>query len=192
MRVYLKNVAKLLGRSPTYRDLKKIPGPSPTTFIRRMGNWSKALKKCNIRPSTFQLMKGEKSYIRENWTKLTDEEIGKKLGVRLSVIRYYRMNHNLWKNRKGTNKWTYRRKAIRMYGDSCEICNLKVCEWHHIIPKSIDPIDWCILCPICHAVITRKLVVVKNRDELQTKLVPFMRMLYKDLKINLGNDSVYT
>lgn len=181
---YLKGIYKILGKSPTFRDLNKFPGPSPRTVVRRFRYWSKALKDSGIRPQTHQLMKGERSFIRMNWQKMTDKEISQKLGVTEVVIKYYRMNYNLWKNRKGTAKSTYRRKAINLYGQSCEVCGLKICEWHHIVPKSIKTEDWCILCPLCHEVITRKLVIVKSRKELKTKLLPFIKQVYSDLKIS--------
>ncbi len=190
---YIKGVYKILGYSPTFRDLNKFPGPSPRTIVRRIGSWSKALKIAGIRPKTHQLKRGENSFIRNNWRKMTDKEIAQKLGVTEVVIKYYRMNYNLWKNRKGTARSTYRREAMRLYGKMCEVCGIKICEWHHIVPKSTQPKDWCILCSLCHAAITRKLVMVENRDELKTKLLPFMRNVYKDLKlINLDNDNVYT
>jgi len=179
----LKGVYKTIGKSPTYRDLQQIPGPSPRTIVRRFGYWSKALKKAGIRPQTNQLKKGERSFIRTNWRKMTDKEIANKLGVTEVVIKYYRMNYNMWKNRKGTAKSTYRKEALRLYGKKCEICSIGICEWHHIVPKSTKPDDWCILCSLCHAAITRKLVIVNNRRELETKLLPFMQQIYSNLKI---------
>lgn len=118
-----------------------------------------------------------------NWRKMTDKKIANKLGVTETVIKYYRMNYNLWKNRKGTAKSTYRKEALRLYGKQCEVCGIDICEWHHIIPKSTKSDEWCILCPVCHAAITRKLVTVNNREELKTKLLPFMKKAYSKLKI---------
>ncbi len=114
---------------------------------------------------------------------MTDKEIAKTLGVTEVVIKYYRMNYKLWKNRKGTARSTYRREAIKLYGKACEVCGLKICEWHHIVPKSINPEDWCILCPLCHEVITRKLVIVRNRKDLQTQLLPYVKGLYLDFNV---------
>jgi len=180
---YLKGAYKILNKSPTFRDLNKFPGPSPRTVVRRFNSWSNALKEAGIRPQTHQLMKGEKSFIRFNWRKMTDKEIAQKLGVTETVIKYYRMNYNLWKNRKGTAKSTYRREALRLYGKSCEVCGIEICEWHHIVPKSTKPEHWCILCPLCHEVITRKLARITNREELKTKLLPFIKQIYSNIKI---------
>lgn len=181
---YLKGVHRLIGKAPTFRDVVKIPGPSPRTIIRRFGKWSEAIKKAGMRPYTMQLKRGEKSFIRFNWRKMTDKEIAKKLGVGFSVIRYYRMNFNLWKNRKGTAKSTFRKKALKLYGEACECCGIKMCEWHHIISKSKNPKDWVVLCPTCHAVITRKLIDVESRRDIDTKLKPFVQSLYKDVSLS--------
>ncbi len=115
---------------------------------------------------------------------MSDKQIASKLGVTEVVIKYYRANYNLWKNRKGTARSTYRKKALNLYGDSCEVCGIKICEWHHLVPRSIIPEDWCILCVLCHAAITRGLVIVKNRQDIRTKLLPYMKKVYEDLIIN--------
>jgi len=180
---YLKRVSNLIGRSPTYRDLDKLPGPTASTVVRRFGSWSKGLKIAGIRPHTNQLMKGEKTFIRKNWHKMTDKEVADQIGVSETVIKYYRMNSDLWKNHKGTAKSTYRKEALKIYGEKCEICHMGICEWHHIVPKSTKPEDWCILCPICHEVITRKIVTVNNRMDLKNKLLPYVQKLYRELKI---------
>ena len=179
---YLKGVYKAIGKAPTFRDVNKFPGPSPRTIVRRFGYWNTALIKAGIRPVLKQLIKGERTFIRTNWRKMTDKQIAKKLGVNFSVIRYYRMNYNLWKNRKGTAKSTFRKKALRLYGDSCECCGVKMCEWHHIVPRSNNPKDWCILCPTCHAIITRRLVKIRSRFDIEAELVPFVKKLYADIK----------
>lgn len=180
---YLKGVYKVLDKSPTFRDLHEFPGPSPRTVVRRFGSWSKALKQAGIRPQKHQLRTGERSYIRMNWRKMADKEIAQKLGVTENVIKYYRMNYNLWKNRKGTAKSTYRREALRLYGERCEVCGIEICEWHHIVPKSTKAENWCILCSLCHAAITRKLVTVNSREDLKTSLSPYMKNVYSKLEI---------
>lgn len=181
---YLKGTYKVLKKSPTFRDLSQFPGPSPRTIVRRFGRWSIALKKAGIRPQTNQLMFNERTYIRNNWNKMTDKEIANKLNISIEVIKYYRANYKLWKNRKGTAKSTYRNRAFKLYGRVCEVCRLSICEWHHIKPKSTDSKDWCILCSNCHAVITRKLVKIETREDLETKLKPYMQNLYRNLSIN--------
>lgn len=179
---YLKSIANITGNSPTYRDLNQIPGPSARTIIRHFGTWTNALKKAKLRPHTNQLMRGDKTYIRRNWRSLTDKQIANKLGISLEVIKYYRMNYNLWKNRKGTSKQKYKKDGMLLYGNNCEICHIPLTELHHIKPKSTKPEDWSILCPTCHSVITRKLITVGSRNDLATKLKPYIMTLYKEIR----------
>lgn len=182
---YLLSISKLIKKSPTFRDTNKFPGPSPRTIVRHFGKWSNALKAAGIRPQTHQLMKGEKTFIKMNWRKTSDKEIAKKIGISSEVIKYYRIQHQLWKNRRGTSDQKYKKDGMKMYGKNCEVCNISITELHHIIPKSTDIKDWSILCPTCHSVVTRKLIHVSNREELKTKLTPYIQMLYKNIKFNL-------
>lgn len=78
---YIRGVRKVLGKSPSSRDLGKFPGPSSRTIVRRFGYWSKALKEAGFRPQTNQLIKGEKTYIRRNWRKMTDKQLAKTLAI---------------------------------------------------------------------------------------------------------------
>lgn len=137
-----------------------------------------------MRPHTKQLMKGEKTFIRHNWKKMTDKKIGNKLGISEDVVKYYRMQYRLWKNRKGTSDQKHKKDGMRTYGQNCEVCNLPITELHHIVPKSTKIEDWSILCPTCHAVITRKLVEVNTRKDIKTKLKPYIQNLYNNIKFN--------
>ncbi|MDD5606497.1 MAG: hypothetical protein PHN37_01380 [Candidatus Pacebacteria bacterium] len=181
---YLKGVFNILRRSPTYRDLKKIPGPSPTAIISYFGSWSKALKEAGIRPKTHQLIKGEKSIIRKEWRKLTDKQLAELLKIPFSVIRYYRLSHKLWKNtrNKKLTKGTQKKIAMKTYGNKCEICNVPIIHLHHIITRSKDSKNWAILCPTCHDVITKKLVKISSREDLFKKLKPYMKKIYSENK----------
>jgi len=152
------------------------------------------LKASGIRPQTNQLLKVEKLFIRQNWKKMTDKEIAEKLGLTSDIIKYYRIQYNLWKNRRGTSDQKHKKDGMKLYGKNCEICNISITELHHIIPKSTNINDWAILCPTCHSAITRKLVEVKNRDDLKTKLTPYIKSLHKNVRFNLvatrDNDNV--
>lgn len=191
---YLKSIYKIIGKSPTFRDVNTVPGPSSRTIIRHFGTWTKALKASGIRPRANQLMSDEKIFIRQNWKEMTDKKIAEKLGLTSEIIKYYRIQYSLWKNRKGTSDQKHKNDGMKLYGKSCEICNIPITELHHIVPKSTNIDDWAILCPTCHSVITRKLVEVKNRDDLKTKLTPYIKSIYKNIKFNLvvapGNDNV--
>ncbi len=180
---YLQAVSKEIGKSPTYRNLNIIPGPSPRTIVRHFGTWAKALKAAGIRPHTNQLIQGERGFIRKNWRAMTDKEIGNRLGLSEDVVKYYRMHYNLWKNRKGTSESKHKSDGMKMYGKNCEICNFPITELHHIKPKSTKIDDWSILCPNCHSVITRRMIRINDREELQTKLKPFVKNLYTNLKL---------
>lgn len=181
---YLQAVAKEIGKSPTFRDLSIIPGPSPRTVVRHFGTWAKALKAAELRPHTNQLLHGERGFIRNNWRKMSDKEIAKKLDLTDHVVKYYRMQYRLWKNRKGTSNQKHKADGTRMYGKNCEVCNLPITELHHIKPKSTKIDDWSILCPTCHAVITRKLIKIDTREELFTKLRPYIHDIYKNIKFD--------
>lgn len=176
---YLRSVSRILKKSPTYRDLKLIPGPRASTIIRKFGSWAKALRFAGIRPIGRQLSRNEKGIIRKMWRKLSDKQIARKLNLPPAVIRYYRLSSKLWKNsRKGATKAAQRLRAIKLYGKTCEICNIPIVDLNHIISKKNDPQNWTILCPLCHAALTRKLAIIQSREDLKTKLLPFMKNLY--------------
>lgn len=189
---YIKGVSKYLGHTPSFREIDDFPGPSARTIVRRFSYWNAAIKQAGLRPQVKQLLTGERTYIRENWRKMTDKKVAKKLGTTSEVIKYYRMNFDLWKNKKGTARSTFRKQAIKLYGESCESCGVKFCEWHHFVPRSKDSNDWCILCPTCHAAVTRRLVKVERRSDIHSKLAPFVQKLYSGIKFNSDNGSSYT
>ena len=127
-------------------------------------------------------MRGERTFIRQNWRKMTDKQISDKLKISPEVVKYYRIQYKLWKNRKGTSNQKHKADGMRMYGKHCEVCNFPITELHHIKPKSTNINDWSILCPNCHSVVTR-MVKIESREELQTKLKPFVKNLYIGLKL---------
>lgn len=182
---YLKRISHAIGGSPTYRDLNKMPGPTASTIIRHFGSWSKAIKLAGLRPLSKQLIKGEKSFIRNNWRHLTDKETSDKLKIPVHIIRYYRLSSKLWKNTRNNRltKGTQKKLAIKLYGDACEICKLSIVELHHIVPASKTPEHWSILCPLCHALISRKVVEIRSREDLFLKLKPIVKKIYSNLKI---------
>jgi hypothetical protein len=63
---------------------------------------------------------------------------------------------------------SYRNKALRHYEPHCEWCGnefVEVLDVHHIDGNRLNNNikNLIILCPICHALVTRKIVVVRNR-----------------------------
>ena len=64
---------------------------------------------------------------------------------------------------------SYREKAIKHYGAICEICGydefVDILDVHHIDKNRQHNtlINLIVLCPMCHALITRKLAILINR-----------------------------
>lgn len=64
-----------------------------------------------------------------------------------------------------------RTQAIKRYGEKCELCNYGgTVDTHHVLPKKdggpheID--NLMVICPNCHALITRRKIVLKNRSDI--------------------------
>ncbi len=131
-------------------------------------------------------------FIRENWKKMLDKEIAKKLkkmGFKEAnqwTIRYRRRKLGIKKYLYGEIKkhraWI-RAEAIKKYGNKCEFCEYGLClDTHHIIPKNkggLHEIDnLIVLCPNCHALITRKHFTLedrKNIPKIRKKVIKLLR-----------------
>lgn len=134
-------------------------------------------------------------YITRNSTEMTDNEIVdglKSLGFtdvskwnvgyrrrRLGIRKYLRgeiQKHKAW----------VRLQAIKKYGSSCELCGFSgAVDTHHIIPKyeggphEIDNLT--VICPNCHALITRGKLSLKNRGDISKtsrKVMAKIKKLY--------------
>lgn len=134
-------------------------------------------------------------FIRKNCDKLIDAELVKelrKIGFKqatLWVVKYRRrrlgIKKYLYGNVKKHKAWI-RMQAIKKYGDKCELCGYRLnVDTHHIIPKNkggIHEIDnLMILCPNCHAFITRGCVDLKSRKDipaLRKKLIKLLGHSY--------------
>lgn len=62
-------------------------------------------------------------------------------------------------------------QAIRKYGDACELCSYSVVvDVHHLVPKHKGGLheleNLMVVCPNCHAMITRGLVAIHTRAEI--------------------------
>ena len=119
-------------------------------------------------------------FILKNCQKMLDKEIVdrlQKLGYRDITswnVRYRRRKLGVKKYLSGEikkHKAWIRSLAINKYGDKCELCtyNLTI-DVHHILPKhkggphEID--NLMILCPNCHALVTRDFIKLKNRKNI--------------------------
>lgn len=131
-------------------------------------------------------------FIKENCKGLIDEEIVrelKKRGIREATV--CRVKYR--RRRLGIKKYLYgeiqkhkewiRRQAIKKYGNKCELCGyVLVIEAHHILPKHKggphEINNLMVLCPNCHALITKGYLNLKNRRNipaLRTKLIKLQK-----------------
>lgn len=129
-------------------------------------------------------------FIRKNCKELIDEQIATILrkrglkGATIWTVKYRRRKLGIKKYLYGEikkHKAWIRAQAIKKYGDKCELCGFKlVVDTHHILPKNkggshtID--NLIVLCPNCHALITRRRFVLKNRRN-----IPFFRRKFAKL-----------
>lgn len=80
-----------------------------------------------------------------------------------------------------------RLQAIKKYGNECELCTYNMAvDTHHIVPKymggphEID--NLMVVCPNCHALITRRQISLNSRDEipkLKIKIEKLVKSFYK-------------
>jgi len=134
-------------------------------------------------------------FILKNCKRMLDKEIVKELknkgfkGANQWLVRYRRRKLGIKKYLYGEIKkykaWI-RIQAIKRYGNKCELCGYKlVVETHHILPKNKGGLheinNLMVLCPNCHAVITRKYFSLKNRKDipdLRRKLITLQKSSY--------------
>jgi len=134
-------------------------------------------------------------FIRKNYKRIIDKEIAKELKKRgfkeasQWLVRYRRRKLGIKKYLYGEIKkhraWI-RMQTIKKYGNKCELCGYKlVVESHHILPKKEGGLheinNLMVLCPNCHALITRGYLSLKTRREipnLRTKLTKLEKSHY--------------
>lgn len=119
-------------------------------------------------------------FIRKNCQRMIDKEIAKelrKIGFKeanQSTVRYRRRKLGIKKYLYGEikkHKAWIRAQAIKQHGNKCELCryNLTI-DTHHIIPKKRGGLhevnNLIVLCPNCHALITRKFFILKSRKDI--------------------------
>ena len=119
-------------------------------------------------------------FIRTNYKKLLDKQIATRLrkkgfkGATTWTIRFRRRKLGIKKYLYGKikkHKAWIRAQAIKKYGNKCELCGFKlVIDTHHILPKNKGGShivnNLIVLCPNCHALITRRYLTLKNRRDI--------------------------
>ncbi|RKY32062.1 MAG: hypothetical protein DRP74_03415 [Candidatus Omnitrophota bacterium] len=110
-------------------------------------------------------------------------------GANQWLVRYRRRKLGVKKYLYGEikkHKAWIRIQVIKNYGTKCELYRYKLTiDTHHILPKNkggLHGIDnLMIVCPNCHALITRKYLTLKSREnipEIRKKLVQLQKSSY--------------
>ncbi len=119
-------------------------------------------------------------FIRKNCKRLIDEEIVKelrKIGFKKATVwtvKYRRRKLGIKKYLYGEikkHKAWIRAQAIKKYGNKCELCGFSlIVDTHHLLPKKEGGLheinNLTVLCPNCHALITRRCLDLKNRKDI--------------------------
>lgn len=118
-------------------------------------------------------------YIKNHCETMIDKDIVRALrkmgykGATIWTVKYRRRKLGVKKYLYGDIKkhkaWV-RAQAIKRYGKKCELCRYSLTiDTHHIIPKyqggphEIE--NLMIICPNCHALITRRIIKLQSRKE---------------------------
>lgn len=138
------------------------------------------------------------NFILQNHLEMIDEEIVvelKKMGFKHATkwgVGYRRRKLGERKYMRGEIKkhkaWV-RSQAIKKYGNCCELCGYNTTiDTHHIIPKyqgGLHEIDnLTVICPNCHALITRRKLILNNRKDIpkiKKKIVKNIKKFYNFL-----------
>jgi predicted restriction endonuclease len=136
------------------------------------------------------------NFIIKNCEKMLDIEIANKLnklgfkGADQWTVRYRRRRLGIKKYLYGDilkHKAWIRAQAIKAYGSKCELCGYRMAlETHHIKSKKDggphEIKNLTVLCPNCHALLTRKVLILENRDDLpkiRRKVIKMLKSYYK-------------
>lgn len=135
------------------------------------------------------------NYIQQHCNTMFDIDIVKnlhKLGFKTATqwnVKYRRRKLGVKKYLSGDvlkHKVWIRTQAIKKYGNKCELCkyNLTV-DVHHIKPKKQGGIheieNLMVLCPNCHALLTRSIINLETRNDLFKAKKQITRLLKNSL-----------
>jgi len=133
-------------------------------------------------------------FIIQNCNKMLDKEIArefKKMGFEKITqwnVRYRRRKLGIKKYAYGEVKkhkaWV-RKQAIEKYGNRCELCSYSaIVETHHVVPKYKGGLheisNLMVMCPNCHALVTRKKIEINSRNEI-SKVKKLIKRAVRDL-----------
>ncbi|MGD0576740.1 MAG: HNH endonuclease, partial [Candidatus Staskawiczbacteria bacterium] len=79
--------------------------------------------------------------------------------------------------------------AIKKYGKKCELCGYGMTfDTHHIVPKheggNHGISNLMVICPNCHALMTRKIFIIKSRKgipDVRKKVLKLLKSFYPSL-----------
>jgi 5-methylcytosine-specific restriction endonuclease McrA len=138
-------------------------------------------------------------FILKNCKTMIDQKIAAILrkkgykGANVWTVRYRRRKLGIKKYLYGEvkkHKAWIRAQAIKKYGNRCELCGYGVAlDTHHIIPKKKggphEINNLIVLCPNCHALITRKYFTLRNRKDIPKTSKEVIKLL-KSFYPNFG------
>ncbi len=120
-------------------------------------------------------------FILKNCGRMLDKEIATKL-KELGFKEVTAWNVRYRRRKLGVKKYLYgeikkhkawiREQAVNKHGGKCELCSYSLSvDAHHITPKcrgGLNEVDnLMIVCPNCHSLITRKIIKIDNRKDIQ-------------------------
>jgi len=152
-------------KKDAYQSLEKLPHRTVDSII---------LKYCRTMLDV-EIVKKLKEMGFKGATKWTVGYRRRKLGGR-KYLRGEIQKHKAW----------IRAQAIKKYGEKCELCGYKAAfNTHHIIAKqdggNHEIENLMVVCPNCHALITRKMFILKSRKDIpkiRRKVLKLIRRFY--------------
>jgi len=182
-------------QSTQYKDTKQIYCQMHLARVRRHGY--PELKKNAYHSLEKMPHNVVDDFIQRNCKKMIDIDIARVLrkkgikGVNQWNVRYRRRKLGVKKYLSGEilkHKAWIRSQAINKYGNKCELCGYGLSlDTHHITPKKLggqhEVDNLTVLCPNCHALLTRNIFILKSRKDL-SKIRKKVTKLLKSFRLN--------